>query len=240
MDVLRRREPMLFCAACSRRPAVGEFLPSPGKIGDERRKGYSVVSIADRLQPVAQQLLAAWSRLPRHDGVPMRSSFNPMSVARILPVISLFERTGEAQWRMRLIGTEIERRWGRSLTGSYCSDVMSPAAAAATLCEFEAISGQPCGSWSLRHLELRSGRQIDAETLRLPLRAKDGSVSLILSCSGELTDRFMHENDQWREVVTVLEQQFFDIGGGIPDVTCTPSAAVQAARETPAARSDRR
>jgi len=180
-------------------------------------------TITDRLQPVARELLAAWCRLPRHDGVPLRSSFDPMSIPRILPVVSLFQRMAENEWRTRLSGTEIERRWGRTLTGLSYTDIMSPAAAASTLCEFEAICTQPCGSWSLRHLELSSGRQLDAETLRLPLRAGDGGVSLILSCSGELSGRFLHEPDEWREVSTVMAQQFVDIGAGIPDWVCAPA-----------------
>ena len=42
----------------------------------------------------------------------------PMSIARILPIVSLLERTGPDDWRFRLVGTEIERRWGRKITGS--------------------------------------------------------------------------------------------------------------------------
>lgn len=178
--------------------------------------------ITDRLQPVACELLAAWSALPRHDGVPMRSDFDPITVRRILPVISLLQRVAKDEWRLRLTGTEIERRWGRTLTGLSYTDIMTPDAAAATLCEFEAICSRPCGSWSMRHLELSSGRQVDAETLRVPLRAADGSVSLILSCSGELSSRFLHEPDEWREVITVVDQQFFDIGAGTPEWVCAP------------------
>lgn len=178
--------------------------------------------VTDRLQPVARELLAAWSALPRIDGVPLRSDFDPMSLRRILPVVSLLQRVAQDEWRLRLAGTEIERRWGRTLTGINYTDIMTPKAAASTLCEFEAVCARPCGSWSMRHLELSSGRQVDAETLRLPLRASDGSVTLILSCSGELSGRFLHEPDQWREVITVMEQQFLDIGAGTPEWVCAP------------------
>ncbi len=174
------------------------------------------------MRPTARDLLAAWSALPRHDGVPARSDFDPMAVHQVLPVVSLIERIEEGEWRMRLAGTEIERRWGRGLTGLSYTDIMAPAAATSTLCEFEAICRQPCGSWSMRHLELSSGRRIDVETLRLPLRAADGSVSLILSCSGELSGRFLHEPDRCREILTVIEQEFLDIGAGIPEWICAP------------------
>ena len=179
-------------------------------------------AIFNRLQPVAQELLAAWCALPRHDGVPRRADFDPISVRRILPVVSLIQRVSPDEWRMRLTGTEIERRWGRALTGLSYVDITSPNAAASTLCEFEAVCTQPCGSWSVRHLALSSGRRLDAETLRLPLRAADGSISLILSASGELTGRFLHEPDKCCEIVTVVEQQFLDIDAGIPEWVCAP------------------
>jgi len=179
-------------------------------------------SVIDRFRPTARDLLATWSALPRRDGVPARADFDPMAVHQILPVVSLVERITEGEWRVRLAGTEIERRWGRPLTGLAYTDIMTPAAAASTLCEFEAICGQPCGSWSVRHLELSSGRRLDIETLRLPLRAADGSVSLILSCGGEVTGRFLHEADQCREVLTVIEQEFLDIGAGTPEWVCAP------------------
>ena len=181
-------------------------------------------SIADRLGQPARELLAAWTSLPRQGGVPRRADFDPMSVARILPVVSLVERV-EGGWRLRLVGTEIERRWGRALTGIDYRELLSPAAAEVTFCEFGAICGQPCGSWSLRRLELASGRRLTAETLRLPLRGGDGSVSLILSCSGELSGRVLPEPDRPREIVTVVEQRFVDIGAGLPGIVCLRAAA---------------
>jgi hypothetical protein len=180
------------------------------------------LAVTDRMRPTARDLLTAWSALPRPDGVPARADFDPMAIRQILPVVSLIERVEEGEWRMRLAGTEIERRWGRTLTGLSYTEIMAPAAAMSTLCEFEAICSQPCGSWSMRHLELSSGRRLDVETLRLPLRAADGSVSLILSCSGELTGRFLHEPDRCREILTVIEQEFLDIGAGIPEWICAP------------------
>lgn len=172
--------------------------------------------IADQLQPIARELFAAWSRLPRCGGVPSRDDFDPMAIARILPVVSLIERTGSV-WRLRLVGTEIERRWGRGLTGIDYRDILSPEAAITTERELSTICGRPCGSWSLRHLELHSGRRLTAESFRLPLRGCDGDVSLILSCSGELTGRTLRDADRHCEVVMVAAQCFLDIGAGVPD-----------------------
>jgi hypothetical protein len=53
------------------------------------------------------------------------------------------------------------------------------------------------------------------ETSRLPLRAKDGSVSLIIGTSGELCDRRAQQGDLHRSITTVEQQWFFDIGAGV-------------------------
>jgi hypothetical protein len=181
-----------------------------------------VDSICARLQPVSQKLLAAWLRLPRADVVPARTAFDPCEIASILPIISLIERVAAEEWRVRLAGTELERRWGRTLAGLSYAEVLSAQAAEVTHCEFDAICRQPCGSWSLRRLDFRSGRRLQTETLRLPLRDKKGEVRLIVSCSGELSHEAIYDTDHPREVVSVFEQEFFDIGAGIPPFNCIP------------------
>ena len=172
--------------------------------------------IAERLGPIAAELLTCWSRLPAQRCVPDRKSFDPMAITRILPVVSVIERAGIDEWRFRLVGTEIERRWGRNLAGRDVLDVVSPAAAKIMHREFREIVEQPCGSRSRRRVELVSGRLAAIETLRLPLRANDGSSSLILSCSGELAGLASVGVDPLREIIMITEQEFFDIGAGCP------------------------
>jgi hypothetical protein len=183
-----------------------------------------VDSLSARLQPASQKLLAAWLQLPRCGSVPARADFDPGAVAGILPIISLIERIAENEWRVRLAGTEIERRWGRDLAGLSYAEMLSPQAVEVSHCEFDAICRCPCGSWSLRRLDLRSGRQLQTETLRLPLRGKTGEVSLIISCNGELSHEVMFTADEPREIATVFDQEFFDVGAGIPPFTCVSRA----------------
>jgi hypothetical protein len=179
-------------------------------------EGVFVDEIADRLGPVARELLDAWMKLPRVDGVPSRDSFDPMAIIHILPVISIIGREGEDKWRYRLVGTEIERRWNRRITGMDCYESVSPSAVAVMRREFKDIVEWPCGSRSRRRVELVSGRAAVIETLRLPLRAKDGDISQILSCSGELPGRITTLPDPTREIITIVEQEYFDIGAGRP------------------------
>jgi len=175
-----------------------------------------VYEIAERLGPIAAELLTCWSRLPVQRCVPDRKSFDPMAIARILPVVSVLERVGTDEWRFRLVGTVIERRWGRNLAGRDVLDVVSPAAAKIMHREFREIVEQPCGSWSQRRVAFHSGRVGAVETLRLPLRASDGVVRLVLSCSGELHGRSPAIADVPREIIMITEQEYFDIGAGCP------------------------
>jgi hypothetical protein len=176
-----------------------------------------VSEIADRLGPVARELFDAWVKLPRDGGVvPSRDSFDPMAISRLLPVISLIGREGEDSWRYRLVGTEIERRWGRKITGMDCFESVSASAAAVMRRELKNIVEWPCGSWSRRRVELVSGRSAAIETLRLPLRVNGGRITQILSCSGELPGRVLAVPDPTREIITIVEQEYFDIGAGRP------------------------
>jgi hypothetical protein len=173
-------------------------------------------SVTHQLGLAANELLAAWSLLPKHQHVPYRESFDPMAVGRILPVITLLQRVDDDEWRFRLVGTEVDRRWGKPLTGLNCVEIVAPEIAAIIRREFGEVVRQPCGSWSVRSVQFDSGRCATIETLRLPLRAKDGSVSLILGSSGELPDRTIHQLDRPNSIVTIVNQRFFDIGAGLP------------------------
>jgi hypothetical protein len=178
-----------------------------------------VDDIAGRVGPVARQLLDYWRSLPARDFVPERHSFDPMAITGILPMISMLQRLGDDEWRFRLAGTEIERRWQRILTGAnYLEiDIVSSAAADGMRREFQGVVGRPCGSWSQRYVRFQSGRAAVIETLRLPLRAADGGISLIVGCSEEFGDRTPPQVDAPCEIIRIAEQHFFDIGAGRPD-----------------------
>jgi hypothetical protein len=183
------------------------------------RKERHVQEISARLGPVAHQLLTYWAALPKRAGVPDRRDFDPMAIVRILPVVSLLQRVADDEWRFRIAGTEIERRWERRFTGvNYLAiDIVAPRAADMMRREFCRIVNWPCGSWSRRTVKFQSGRAAVIETLRLPLRADDGDISLILSCSEEFSSGITLQPDAPREIIQITQQQFLDIGAGVPD-----------------------
>lgn len=178
--------------------------------------------IADQLGSSARELLAAWSLLPKDEHVPYRESFDPMAVVRILPVLTIFERMGDGEWCFRLAGTEIDRRWGRRVTGLSFAEFVEPKVAPKLRGQFDQVVGTPCGSWSTGEVAFPSGRSATLELLHLPLRAKDGTVSLILGSGDELSARPVRERDQPRSIGSIAHQRFFDIGAGLPSSRALP------------------
>lgn len=172
-------------------------------------------AIADTFGPAASEFFAMWRALPKEGLVPRRECFDPMLLPRILPVVTLFERMGEDDWRFRLSGSEIDRRWGRNVTGLDYKTLVEPELAPIILGEFTHIVTTPCGSWSVLRVAFASGRWTEIEILRLPMRAKDGSVSLILCTAEEVSIRIGHQLELPSSVAKVTEQRFIDIGAGL-------------------------
>jgi hypothetical protein len=141
-----------------------------------------------------------------------------MVIAPVLPFITLLERATDNEWRFRVVGTEVERRWRGNYTGhNYLTlDIVSEQVADMMLREFTAITQWPCGSWSRRNVEFRSRRCAVIETLRLPLRTNDGNTGQIISCSEEFGDRAGLATDGPRGIVEIIEQRFVDLGAGAP------------------------
>jgi hypothetical protein len=178
-----------------------------------------VQEIAGQLGPLSRQLMECWQRLPKCGVVPDRQRFDPMAIPRVLPVVSVLQRTADGGWRFRVCGSEIERRWRRKITAFnyFDIDILSPRAADAMRREFLRIVEWPCGSWSRRGVEFDSGRRALIETVRLPLRGNDGRIDLIISCSEEVGNWAATSTaDAPREIIMITEQQYLDIGAGNP------------------------
>jgi hypothetical protein len=172
---------------------------------------------------VAGVLWAAWSGLPKRDLVPDRADFNPMAIGPVLPVVSLIETENGSDWRIRLTGTEIDRRNGFSLTGREYLSLMSDEARLFYAGVFGEIVGRPCASWEIRQIVRASGGVATIEVLRVPLRAADGEVRLILSTNEEITPtRCLPGSDKLalpdsvQSVLLPRQHTFIDLGAGVP------------------------
>ena len=172
-------------------------------------------------------LLAAWESLPKRDGVPDRASFNPFSIPQALPVIAMIETESGSDWRLRLTGTEIDRRNGFCLTGHDYLSYLRDDVRSMYLDIFAKVVSLPCASWEVRRIERRSGQLSLVEVLRFPLRAPDGRVRYIISsneevdaaCLAGFQSRILtktQESDAMVSVVNPIGHQFIDVGAGIP------------------------
>jgi hypothetical protein len=74
--------------------------------------------------PLLCEAYAHWRSLPRQDGVPPRSTLDPSDVPHLLPFMVLTETAGSGRYRFRLAGTEVERHFGRPMTGRVVDDLL--------------------------------------------------------------------------------------------------------------------
>ena len=70
------------------------------------------------------RLAQYWFDLAREaGGVPLRSSFDPARVAKLLPRLIVVEHLGDQEFRYRLLGTEVDRFTKSRYTGRRTSEI---------------------------------------------------------------------------------------------------------------------
>lgn len=176
--------------------------------------------------PAAATLWSAWNSLPKRGHVPARGDFDPMAVPSILPVTALLETGGTEgrgfktnslrEWRVRLVGTEIDRRNGFSLFGQDYIDYVAPGARAFYVGIFGEVVNHPCGSWEIRRIARASGAIATVEVLRLPLRAADGRVRLMISTNEDVVLHHQADADSGLTVLLPQQHRLIDLGAGVP------------------------
>jgi hypothetical protein len=167
------------------------------------------------LGAAGQALWRYWQGLPRHDLVPSRNDFDPRAIARILPLVSITERLGPGQWRIRLVGTGIVQRAGVELTGMNFLDLIDPALREVEDQRLNLMLNHPCGSSALRGGLRASGLVVRDRTLALPMRDHDGNARLLVSISEDV-DAAKLPLESRLTTFRILERRYIDIGAGVP------------------------
>ena len=93
---------------------------------DERHYAGTIADASFLTHPEHQRLFDHWAENRRGEGVPPRSSFDPLAFHRSMPRMAIIERSGTKDapiFRYRLAGTEIVRRAGRDPTGKSFADL---------------------------------------------------------------------------------------------------------------------
>jgi hypothetical protein len=167
----------------------------------------------EMLGAAGKALWSYWTSLRGEALVASREDFDPMAIARHLPVVSLLEQEGPLTWRVRLVGTEITRRSG-DLKGRNYIDLLVPEQREREDRRLATMVDHPCGSHAIRENRRPSAIGYFVRTVALPLWSKDGTRKFVIATNEEINrDRFGTETGL-NEIR--IERVFLDIGAGIP------------------------
>jgi hypothetical protein len=168
---------------------------------------------------VSHEFEAFWRGLPRDGAVPHRRRFEPKSAARFLPNLVLMETVvdGAGAFLLRLVGTAVEARIQRRLTGYDYLEFLPGEYRRGAVESARLIAQQPCGLWQITPLHYARGFSQNCELTMFPLRGDSGAF-LILACL-EWRDDLVRPTGPHEKLLhadTAREFCFIDLGAGAP------------------------
>ena len=169
----------------------------------------------DELAEPAISLWLYWNALPKIDGVPLKSSFNPMAVPRLLPELSIVEQRGVV-WFIRLAGMEVVSQIGMDPTGMNYLDLVWPEQREQLDRVLRTIVSRPCAYRGTRIVTHATGICFAIASFVLPLRNSKGEISLILAVSHRLRPADRDYAGGFSSL-GISEFVFMDIGKGVPE-----------------------
>jgi hypothetical protein len=167
----------------------------------------------ETLGEAGKALWSYWTSLRDGALVPAREDFNPMAIARQLPVVSLLELEGPLTWRVRLVGTEIVRRSG-DLKGRNYIDLLVPEQREREDRRLATMVDHPCGSHAIRENRRPSSTGYFVRTVALPLWSKDGTRKFVIATNEEINRERLGRETGLNEIR--IERVFLDVGAGLP------------------------
>ncbi len=164
-------------------------------------------------------LFQYWLSLPRENGIPEASDFNPMAARQWLPEMAMFSLVSPEEISHRLVGTGLAERLGFDATGTNLLDFVDPSYRRQCSRDMHEAGYRPCG-WQVRYLtHYPSGRMAHIQSIYLPLRGPAGQRPRILSLhdKGEpIGYRGPAEKPNFAsEIVRMI---WIDVGFGVPDM----------------------
>lgn len=169
------------------------------------------------LSPESLHLLAAWKSWRGERLLPRRRDMNLVSIARLMPALSLLEVSGPQRAVFRLAGSDIERLVGQRLTGRNFVTLAEPGLQAARGAMLWAAATQPCGIAGLQAISQSDGSLHRIQQFALPILPDlDGAPVQLLVVTSRLPDLSrgvtstdpLHLRGEFR--------QFIELGGGLP------------------------
>ncbi|MBV9903031.1 MAG: PAS domain-containing protein [Alphaproteobacteria bacterium] len=164
---------------------------------------------------------AFWRSLPRHGAAaPNRREFKPEKAARFLRNLVLVEgpRNADARLRIRLVGSAMQMRIQRDITGADYLDFLAPEHQDAAVQTGLVMLTRPCGLWQCMDVHYERGFAQRLELTAFPLLADAESLPLILCfvepTKGLVTPTPHQGRAMWAD--TAAQFEFIDTGAGLP------------------------
>lgn len=128
-----------------------------------------------------QVLLSYWSRKKGSRIAPARGELWPEEIVSLLPYVMLIDLVGpEKRLRYRLIGTELDRLFGRSMTGRFLDEMDYNGLQALVVADYAKVAQDAEPSWTRWKFLTGQGRLIEYERVALPLSRDGLTVDMLL------------------------------------------------------------
>ncbi len=171
--------------------------------------------------PESRAFEVFWSGLRREGMLPRRQDLRPSQAVRFLHHLVLMElpdsETGVM--RVRLSGTAIDQRAGRTLIGSDYLQCVPSHLRAGVIRSSRLLHEQPCGLWQVMPVHFESGVALDAEVTAFPLLPAENTAPLLMvhvRFPGRLVPPTPFKGSTIL-VETATQYQFLDVGAGVPE-----------------------
>jgi hypothetical protein len=166
------------------------------------------------------ELIDYWKAMPKADGpLPLKTSFSPMSIYKMLPYLFFNERLDKYNVRVRLMGEALEERARGTMPNRNIFDTIAK-------CQWDIVeefnnsfSKHPCGGHMFRTTTFGVGLVYDVETLGLPLLSVEGEPRFTVGLANFRKNpvRSLEAQEKNVTVNEVRNLEFVDLGYGVPD-----------------------
>ncbi|MEX1152984.1 PAS domain-containing protein [Parvibaculum sp.] len=128
-----------------------------------------------------REIFEYWCGLPRADGMPDASDFDPIAIVGCLPDIAIVSVRSPTDIHHRLVGTGLVNRVGYDATGVNLLDLITDDNRVQCSRDMHEVVYRPCVSQARVSSHYISGRIAHAQSIYLPLRGPAGQPPRIVS-----------------------------------------------------------
>lgn len=166
---------------------------------------------------VHTDLFQYWLSLPREEGLPSSSDFDPAAARSWLADMTILSVNSPTEILHRLVGTGIAERLGYDATGKNLLDFIDASYRQQCARDMHEVAWRPCG-WQARYLtHYPSGRVANVQSIYLPLKGPAGQAPRIVSIhTPEDPQRYARSSAEPSFASEIAKMVWIDLGFGVP------------------------